>query len=62
MDLKKIPLDETSILYYLAAIFIFYIVLANLMILRAHLFIALALGVGASYYLTKQAKERKFFD
>jgi|GEM_PF-1469703 len=61
MELAKY-LEEKQLLYIFAFIFIFYIILGNSMILRAHLYLALILAGGVSYYLVKKAREKKFFD
>ena len=61
MNLKT-KFNERDILYYFAFIFIFYIILSNMMILRAHLYLSLVVAVVVSYYTIKYVKQEKFFD
>ncbi|MFH1788980.1 MAG: hypothetical protein ABH834_06340 [Candidatus Altiarchaeota archaeon] len=62
MDSLDAIFAERNLLYYFAFIFIFYIVLADMMIMRAHLYIALAAGVVIAHYIVKSAKTKKIFD
>lgn len=62
MEYAKSALSDENILYTMASVLIFCIILSDLMILRAHLYVALLVAAAASYYLTKQARMREFFD
>ena len=62
MDSLETIFAERKLLYYFAFIFIFYIVLADMMIMRAHLYLAFVVAVVIAHYLVKSARKKKFFD
>ncbi len=62
MACMKTCFEEKSLRYYFAFIFIFYIILSDLMIMRAHLYLALVIAAVIAYYATKYTREKKFFD
>jgi multisubunit Na+/H+ antiporter MnhE subunit len=62
MEYLKTCFKEKNLLYYFAFIFIFYIILSDLMIMRAHLYVSLLVAAVIAYYSTRYAREKKFFD